>query len=451
MNNFTFFLKRDIHHKIYVFLLMCFAFLIPIANKWINITFLLIFFNWLIEGDFSNKYKRLMQRPALLFMAAIYLLFLASFFYTSIATFRGINFLIFEFPLLVMPLIIASSKPISTRYLRSIMWVYILSNLWCTFLGMNNFFRGRFYNMRDISPFIHHVRFGLNILLCIFTLFFFVIDKNRYTTFGKMVLSLLIVWFIFYLFFARTLTAMLILPLCIFVYFLCYQKYQYRYTKPIVISVLSVLGLCGSIYIITLSVQYWTPKQYTKAELSEKTIYGNTYPHDTNSIVENGSGIYMVVCEKELEIAWNERSHLKYDSLIGNFTINQTLIRYLNSKGLKKDMEGVYSLSDKDIERIENGTANVDHSYKHLVKSHLYPILFGYDIYKKYHRTLWSSVFQRLELWETSYEKVKERPWFGYGVGSPNPVVKAQLKKNRSLLYEVINPPHCQFFSYLLS
>lgn len=444
-------LKAQIHYRIYIILLMCFAILIPIANKWSNITFLLLFMNWLIEGDFADKYNRLKQRPAFLWISSIYLLFIISFFSSNVVAKRGIDFLIFNFPLLVMPLIMGSSKSVPTRFLRMILWVYIVSNLICTFFGMSNYFHGNYSDIRDISPFIHHVRFGLNLLLCIFILFFFMQEKNKYTLFGKMTITLLLAWFLFYIFFSRILTAIIILPICIMIYVLFYHQYKYSYTKRWVIIFFILLTFLLSAYLIRITIQYKTPQSYTQEELLQKTISGNTYTHDTTSIVENGSRINMFVCEEELKTAWNQRSQIKYDSITGKFPIQQTLIRYLNSKGLKKDKEGVAQLSDKEIKSIETGRANIYYSYQYIVKSHLYPILFGYDIYKKYHKTVGSSLFQRFEIWKNSWQKIQEKPLLGYGIGNANLVVKEQLNKNESLLYNVINPPHCQILNYLLS
>lgn len=69
----------------------------------------------------------------------------------------------------------------------------------------------------------------------------------------------------------------------------------------------------------------------------------------------NGPGFTFV---KRNEEAWNKRSNMKYDSLDGNgFYVSSTVIRYLTSMELRKDLDRINALTDEDVTNIEKGIA----------------------------------------------------------------------------------------------
>ena len=116
-----------------------------------------------------------------------------------------------------------------------------------------------------------------------------------------------------------------------------------------------------------------------KSELNEKTADGNPYTFNLdNKARENGNWVYAYMCEDEFREAWNERSLLKYDDAGANgYPISSTLLRYVTSRGFRKDAEGVRALSEQDILNIQDGIANYIFEDKYI------------SIYPRIYETIW--------------------------------------------------------------
>ncbi len=63
--------------------------------------------------------------------------------------------------------------------------------------------------------------------------------------------------------------------------------------------------------------------------------------------------------------------------------LKMTLIRYLNSKGLRKDAEGMDQLDEKDIRNVEQGIANQYYAKKFNLNSRIYKFLWEYQVDEK--------------------------------------------------------------------
>jgi hypothetical protein len=142
--------------------------------------------------------------------------------------------------------------------------------------------------------------------------------------------------------------------------------------------------------------------------------------HDTiNYLIEDGKFIGLFLCEEELKDVWNKRSLIDYDATDNKGqSIRSTLIRFLTSKNLRKDKEGVEKLSDAEITFIENGIANANYIYHSGISSRISKILFGYQVYLKTSDPGGNSLTKRFEHWKASSGIIKENIWFGVGTGN---------------------------------
>jgi hypothetical protein len=149
------------------------------------------------------------------------------------------------------------------------------------------------------------------------------------------------------------------------------------------------------------------------------TSRGNLYTHDTvNYLVENGSYIGIYVCEEELRTEWEKRSEYDYDGEDERYqNLRVTLIRYLNSKGLRKDAGGMNALSPKDIRNIEMGIANVYYTRKFSLNSRLYKIFWEYQITRENINPGGHSLIQRFEYWQAASAIIANNLLFGVGTG----------------------------------
>jgi hypothetical protein len=179
---------------------------------------------------------------------------------------------------------------------------------------------------------------------------------------------------------------------------------------------------------IIIALNFLAVKQYNSyfsftpiedLELPLMTKNGAYYHHYTERTeIENGNYVWLNISWRELRENWKTKSKM---SLVGKDKKGQhldaTLIRYLASKGLNKDKEGIDKLNQEDIRAIENGVAN----YRFLEESGIQIRL--YKVYWQIHRYLHgenpegNSLTQRFEFWKCSFKLFKNNPIFGVGTG----------------------------------
>ncbi|MBR2771283.1 MAG: O-antigen ligase family protein, partial [Bacteroidales bacterium] len=134
----------------------------------------------------------------------------------------------------------------------------------------------------------------------------------------------------------------------------------------------------------------------------------------------------------EMEQAWNERSQQNFKKAYS------TLVRYLNSKGDFKDYEAVMSLSDNEIQDVENGIANVKY---HSPLARFYITL--YELSDKQYVEGKSFIF-RIYCWKLACKLIANHPLFGYGCGTAKKVFMEEQLKNK-YISEPLPVPHQQY------
>src|SRR5690606_21024824 len=116
-------------------------------------------------------------------------------------------------------------------------------------------------------------------------------------------------------------------------------------------------------------------------------------------LIENGHQTYVYFANEEMIEAWNERSEVRMLADTSDATLNFTLMRYLTSKGLRKDYVGVMALSEEDILNIENGFPNEIYANESGLKLRFHSFMFGLHVYKVTGDVSGSSFFQRILFW----------------------------------------------------
>lgn len=255
----------------------------------------------------------------------------------------------------------------------------------------------------------------------------------------------LVVLQIMYMLIAQTLTGIVIL-FVVGVMFGLYLLFSMAKNRVRMIILCSIVGLAivGITYVGVITYQYFHCQD---TELTDRqTALGNDYTFDANSIVENGHRLYDYVCVSELEAAWVQRSDTGYTPVI-----EQTLIRYLNSKGMRKDAAAVNALSDVDVANIERKIANVDYTRRFGLHRALYQTYFSYSIYKKYGNIEQSSLYQRFELWNASWNVIRNNWLLGVGIGDYKAELDKQLERQGSSIAHKHNRgSHNQFLTFWL-
>ena len=358
------------------------------------------------------------NKPAVVF-ASIYLLGLAGLFFTGDFP-QATHSLRIKLPLLLFPLVFSSFPPITSRELRKLMLFYTAALLAGTLIGSYKIFWGTYVDVREFSPFISPVRFGLNITFGVLTLVYFIARDRSFSGWQKIFMGAMAVWFVWFLIKMESVTSLSLLFL-LFLGLLLYRGIQTKKRAIIALSfAVVVLVPAGTFFYVQHEVrQMIRVPDGVQLQTTEKTAEGHAYTFDTTHYgIEDGRYVGAYLCLPELKKAWNKRSAIPFSGKDKNGNpLQTTLIRYMTSKDLRKDAQGVSRLTDKDIENIENGVANmhyVDHPGLH---SRLLVMVKGWQVYRKTGKAGGSSVFQRLEYLHAALRVIQNNFWTGVGTG----------------------------------
>jgi len=418
--------RKAVHHYLYVACLLTLAAAIPLSNYVMSMGGIFLFANWVMEGDFKNKWNRLKtNKLAIILMLFFFVLWLA-FIRTQNWTLAFDNMLS-KLPLFYAPLVMATAAPLSKHEQMAVVGFFLTATFVGTVFGFGNWISGNYQDIREISFFISHIRFSICIVFAIILwihLALHYLAPNR-----RWWIAIPVAWLLFYMGIAQTLTGIFLLGIAIMTY-LFRLKYECQnrcfYFTFAIVATIALLSM--AVYCTTLIYNYEHVDTKTITHLPAYTANGNPYEHHTASIVENGSPILINICISELKTEWTKHSTVPYDS------IEWTLVRFLNSKGCRKDSAGIATLTHKEIQLIEANIANKDYVNRWGLKASIYPILFSLSLYREQGKISHSTLFQRIELWRASWQVIKSNFWLGVGIGDHKEELDKQLIADKSEL-----------------
>ncbi len=413
---------RNYSHQIYLGLLILLAVSLPFSPFLMSLSQILLIINWILEGNFHQKFFRLKYRKSILIFTAIYLmqlLWLAGTDYWDGAA----EDLRIKLPLLILPIIIGTSNDISPNEMFRLLKFYVAAIFLATIVSMLVYFGvipHPVTDIRHISIFISHIRFSLMIVVAILVLMHWIKTSEGFFTRKQLGLVTLITWFILFLFFMKALTGVVVLAVAMFfLLILLINKIENQILKVALIVLIYAIPFYSIMTVIKAYNQYYHSLTKIPEKLPEYTANGNKYFHDLSSWQkENGNKVWLFVCETELRKEWNKRSKYPYDSLDKKGQpIRSTLIRYLTSKSLTKDSAGITKLTGRDIVNIENGMTNIIFEKKYSIMPRIYEVFYEIDHYKHSGAVDNHSVMQRLVYYQIAIYLIKKHFWFGVGTG----------------------------------
>jgi len=414
---------------------------IPLSVFGMSVSQFILIGGWLLEGAYKQRINQFVQNKPAVLWCGLYLIHLIAALWSSDTDYL-LKDLRIKLPLLFLPFLLTSFPGISKKQIIVVLKVFIASvaistlistGVWLDLLPHQN----QITDIREISVFISHIRLSLCIVFSLFLLIWFaIIDFKNGKRVSTAIKLLLATWFIIFLFIMESMTGVIVLLISGFI--LAIRLILKRKTKTAGFSILVILIILVTstgVYIKKLSNELYRPFDYSAINPDEKTSLGNTYYHCFDcKAQENGTPVYIYISEAELDSAWNSRSKISYYSRDseGN-EIKYTLLRYLASKGLKKDAEAVASLSNKEIHSIENGLANWKYKNIGNLNVRLQKTIMEYFLYRQGGNPTGSSLLQRLEYWKTGLHIFKDHLFFGVGTGD----VKITFDK----YYDQMNSP----------
>jgi len=409
-------------------------------------------------GDvFNNGFDALIQKfieffrnkPAMV-LASLFILHLIGLIYTTDFEY-ALKDLRTKLPLFVLPLFIATGPRISTRTFYRILALFIAAVVSGSIYRLVLFLKLPVADSRAIEVYTSHIRYSLNAVFAVFILFFFVIKKEFLNKGLKAMMLLIAIWLVSFMIYMNYSTGTLIF---LFVGFLLLLYFASR-AKGLLLKATLVISICilfilPLIYVFSIGFKNSNTPAVEFSKLDKFTPRGNSYYHDTvNFKSKNGKWTGLYICDKELRQIWAKRSNLPLDSYNPMNQMNRyTLIRYLASKNLRKDADGLHQLSDTDIRNIEKGIDRYDYNKLPGFRSQVEDFMISYQRYVNQHDPNSSSMIQRFEYWRTSLLLIEQNPVVGVGTGDlPNAFKEQYCKMNTNLAMQYRLRSHNQYLS----
>ncbi|MDB4089142.1 O-antigen ligase family protein [Flavobacteriales bacterium] len=416
----------------------------PFSKFLMSLGTICLIVNWFLEGGVVSKFKSFFNNKVALYSTGVFIVFFLGLIHTQDFAY-GLKDLRIKLPLLAFPVIFSTTHRLKKSHYFLIVRLFVLSVLASSLYGFLVYqdllpAKKEVNQIRDISQFISHIRLSMMIVLSLF-LIPKLFNKNTSQKVFGVVTSL---WFLYFLSFMESATGLILGFVTLFfisLYYLFRKKSIYGFAM---IAPIIIIGFI-------LGQNLLTTYSNLKIDVSNKEIVtksGNAY--DTESVYyffDNGNYSNDYMCEKELESTWNTVSTTPYYAEEGEYGTKYILIRYLTSKGLRKDKEGVLALSNTDIKNIENKIPNYLHANSTMV-SRIHLLMFEIDGYFKGVNSSGNSLAQRLQYWKLSKAMIQESPFIGYGTGDVPLEFEKQYEANKKCLEKMYQlRSHNQYLS----
>ena len=381
------------------------------------------------QGGFKDKFSRFCNNKAAVLLVAFFLMHIIGLLYTTDFQY-AMKDLRVKLPILVMPFVLSSMPPLDRKRFDFVMLVYVLSVFVATLFSFSTYLKHDYEDVREISHFISHIRFCLNIVFCMAIIGYYLVKSRKVVEpvetpvlkcLNRFLQCFLLLWFVYQIYIFESLSGYVIFAAVVVVSavyaFLRWKKGR-GWRIAVGVSALAVL-LVASVVLKRQIKPLLKVESVDFSTLEQKTAQGNDYWHDTiYNPVEDGKYVGLYYCKKEMQEAWSERSNLPFEGTTTNGeNLEATLARYLTSKDLRKDAQGVMALTDEDIRNIEQGVANYK-NWKHPgLQARLSSTLFEYNLYRRFNNPNGGSLAQRIEFTRASFHIIGQHPWFGVGTG----------------------------------
>ncbi|MFN5319734.1 MAG: O-antigen ligase family protein [Bacteroidia bacterium] len=396
--------------------------------------------NWVLEGGYKEKIRQFFANKPALMLSGVFLLNALSYFWSENSN-EALKMLRINLPLFLFPFLVSGRAPLSPKVFGIFLRLFILSVglsvLVCASIGLPRWINGTFNDIREVSLFISHIRFSLlidlAILLCLWV---WIQPSQRMWNVERYVLPVVALLLLFFLLILQSLNGIFILGVVGLGWFLFSPSNLMSRNIKRVAALVLVMSMVILGYLLSIAWhQYFTPDPVYSRPLSLKTASGNAYHHQLD-LIENGHYVHAFVCESELRAHWRLISKVNIDSLDQKgHPVYETLIRYLNSRGLPKDAAGISQLSSTDVRNIENGMANFRYAGWFGLRMRFYQLMYEVAFMRSGGKNASGhSVMMKLEFWKAAISLIIEKPIMGYGVGDVPDSFKQYYKDNNSWL-----------------
>ncbi|MEN8202184.1 MAG: O-antigen ligase family protein [Bacteroidota bacterium] len=450
--------REQIHEQVYFYTLIAIAASLPLSIFSTSMFQIVLLLNWLIEGRFREKWSRAAGNRALMVILMLYLLHVVGLLWSEDMAY-GLKDMKIKLPLLILPVILATSRPLERKHVHRILLFFSLSVFVASLasvMKLLGWIPGEIDGYRDLSIFMSHIRFSLMIVLTILIVVYFLfVLRNSITRAERIFYLMGLIWFPIFLVLLKSLSGIIIAGLLAFfilvrlVFEIRDQTIRFMVFVPVI-----MIPLFAIIYLGHSVNKFYNFDEFNPDQVDTHTVEGNRYKNFTElREVENGHYIWLHICDVELEREWNKVSDIDYSGHTTNGnSIRGTLIRFLTSRGYRKDAAGFKKLTPEEIKAIEHGTANHIYMQRFLLYPRIYEVIWEIDRYKMGFDPNEKSVVQRFLYLDAGWKIAREHLLFGVGNGDVKVAFRNYYESTDSPLYEKWRRrAHNQFLTFLIS
>lgn len=254
-------LSSNFRRKVFEFCI-CFVAIAMPYRKLSSISIILLAFAWFLEGGLRDKLISIPKKPIVIFFILFYALFCFGLLYTDNIS-VGLNNLEKKLSLLILPIVIGTSKYYSKNLQQSVLFCFVLTCLMATLICLGDATREAFFT-NDSVHFLHEELtslidfhppyFGMYITFSIFIILVYLVTHqntlNRTQVFFILILT--IHFFIFLILLsARTVTLFLFLFALVAGLVLSYKKKRLNLgiTINVILIAVTILIISNSAYL----------------------------------------------------------------------------------------------------------------------------------------------------------------------------------------------------------
>ncbi|MBL0129598.1 MAG: O-antigen ligase family protein [Flavobacteriales bacterium] len=414
-------------------LALCVIFL-PWSTAFLSMAQMLLAANWIAEGVVTSTLKDRFRKaftsiPDLVFLSFL-ILHLVGLLWTEDLAW-GLDLGRILFPILVFGVILSGSERLSAAELRLVLRLGAWSAVACGLFGLV-FSGAASGDYRALSVFISHIRLAL--LLCMAVVIFLYYRSDQWwLNVIHLMASLTAAYLITRL---SSIQGLVVLALIAAVMIWRWVKDQSLRIRTLTRALLIVVPVAMLTLVAVLIEARHAPMPKGISTLEEYTAGGERYYHDTtNTQTENGTHVWSYLAWNELHRTWKLRSDRTLDDPDDrDHPLWSTMVRYLASKGLRKDSVSVMSLSDADVRAIEQGITNALHGQRGPIRERVEEVLFELDLYRDVGLASGHSVAMRIEFQKAGWALAKTNWLCGVGTGDTQRAFDAYYTSTSSTL-----------------
>ncbi len=405
--------------------------------------------NFLLEGRFRQKWKQVRSNSLFWIMSAAFLVHVLGLFYTTDMG-AGWDDVRTKMPIMFLPLILMCAELLTAKELRLVLYCFILgcvvNTAWCL---VYSFVLHSTNEVRNASRFMSHIRLGLFLNMGISVLVY--LSTQSKTILEKMfhfALALYLLVTMYMMGLASGLVNFFVVVLLFVAWLLMRRGRGFRL---VALSLTAVFFVFVFLYVRSIAQSQLVVKNDVNNVTAKISPGNNLYIHfDPKGQKENGYYVHMNIQLEELKRAWQRdfpADSFNYDQShnLGRYAV---LVRYMASRGLKKDSVAYLQLSTEDKKNVQAGIPNHLYNSWNFMHKRVYELVHEYDEFKCGSNVNGNSITMRFYFWKAALHLIAQSPLLGVGTGDVQKEMnRAYVETQSPLEPEWHKRPHNQLIT----